>query len=214
MRSFPRALCDIPGHHALAAVLWNLTALPLPLGFLLVAAPEFWGWRDGSVLSQVSLRPRFLSGDLAFEGWLQPGFKAILLGLEISAKLDSQHHLLSSAALLLPAETSELTVLSEGQGCSRGPSHTLSKCGVAQHALQTSALPPGHIGVELLCFSSRSVPVGDSAKRKRPGLLLSPASFPTCTYSQVLPTLLFQLSNPPSLHQTSRSSLWIRFFPC
>ena len=181
-----------------------------------MAAPEFSGWRDGSVLSQVSLRPRFLSGDLALEGWLQPSFKAILLGLEISAKLDSQHHLLSSAALLLPAETSELTVLSEGQGCSRGPSHTLSKCGVAQHALQTSALPPGQIGVELLCYSSRSVPVGDSAKRRRPGLVVSsPASFPTCMYSQVLPTLLFQLSNPPSLHQTSRSSLHlIGFFPC
>ena len=54
---------------------------------LLLAALEVWGWYDWLVFSQFGLRPRFLSGDLAPGGWLQPGFRATCSYLGISAKL-------------------------------------------------------------------------------------------------------------------------------
>lgn len=77
---------------------------------------------------------------------------------------------------------------------------------MAWHALQTSAISSSCTEVEPLCLA-RYVPARASAKRRRPGLSVSsPAPFPSHTHPQVLAAHLFQLSYPPSLHQTSRSS--------
>lgn len=100
---------------AFLAMCWLLSLL-LPLGILLVAVPEVWGWHDHSVLSQIGLTSRVLSGDLALKFGCHLASKPFCFRLEIVAQLDNQHHLLSFAALLLPEETLELTVLSKGQG--------------------------------------------------------------------------------------------------
>lgn len=80
--------------------------------------------------------------------------KPFCFRLEIAAKLDSQHHRLSSSHLL-PAETLELTVLSESQGeLKRASSYSPQTCsGQACPANQCSPTMP-------LCLSSRSVPAG------------------------------------------------------
>lgn len=73
-------------------------------------------------------------------------------------------------------------------GSSRGLAHTLPKSVVGQHALQASALPLWHTGVELVSLPSRSDPAGASGKRRRPALVLSsPASFPPVPVHSFLP---------------------------
>ena len=104
---------------------------------LLLAALEVWGWYDWLVFSQFGLRPRFLSGDLAPGGWLQPGFRATCSYLGISAKLVNIQLLLLQSSPCQQEPKNSLHHLS-AKGGSRGRAQTLPECVVAPHALQAS----------------------------------------------------------------------------
>lgn len=106
-------------------------------GMLLLAALEVWGWYDRLVFSQFGLRPRFLSGDLAPGGWLQPGFRATCSYLGISAKLVNIQLLLLQSSPCQQEPKNSLHHLS-AKGGSRGRAQTLPECVVAPHALQAS----------------------------------------------------------------------------
>lgn len=153
------------------------------------------------MFSQLGLRPRFLSGDWAPGGWLQPGFRATCSYLGTSAKLVNIQLLLLQPLSCQQEPLSSLHRLS-AKGSSRGRAQTLPECVEAPHALHA---PLSQIGARLLSLSSRSAcPPEPASQGEEAGAesFLSSSPSRSLTPSLVLSTL-FHLSNPPFHPSTS-----------